>query len=253
MTRPELMTTCPGCGCAVERRLPDDWEGEIESIPTWIREMPLWCSTCHAEREEQEAAAERERIRVQVERSAAIPAPLVERTRSVTLPAGLDALMSQWATGEVLHVVLTGPFGVGKTTAAAVAAVRRVERSEWVRWTTAPSLLARLGYGMGSPECADALKTLEGRRALVLDDLDKVRPTEYGAEQVFNAIDSRLTKGGGLLVTTNLTPAELATRWPDPYGPAIASRLGGECRVVQLQGNDRRFESKQPALIGSGA
>jgi hypothetical protein len=34
------------------------------------------------------------------------------------------------------------------------------------------------------------------RTALVLDDLDKTRPTEYGAEQIFLAVDGAVTSGG---------------------------------------------------------
>lgn len=244
MTCEELMTTCPKCGCEIERRLPDGWEGEIESIPAWIREMPLWCSACHERQESEEAAAEVARNRARIERESDIPAVLRERGAGVRLAPQLDSLASKWAVGAVPHVVLAGPVGVGKTTVAAVAAMRRVAMAKPLRWTTAPYLLSRLGSGLGTSDHDKALHVLTGHVALVLDDLDKVRPTEYGAEQVFNAIDRRLTAGIPLLVTSNLTPAELAGRYPEPYGSAIASRLGGECRVVQMQGSDRRFQPR---------
>jgi DNA replication protein DnaC len=82
------------------------------------------------------------------------------------------------------------------------------------------------------------LATLTGTSALVLDDLDKTRPTEYGAEQIFLAVDGAVTSGRALLVTTNLGLGQLAGKWPQPFGEAIASRLAGYCKVV-YHGFDR--------------
>ena len=44
---------------------------------------------------------------------------------------------------------------------------------------------------------------------LILGDFGMERGTEYGLEQVFNAIDSRYRSGKPLIVTTNLTLKEL--------------------------------------------
>jgi hypothetical protein len=86
----------------------------------------------------------------------------------------------------------------------------------------------------------DVIDVLIGGHALVLDDLDKSRPSEYAAEQLFAAIDTRLTEGVQLLVTTNLGTRELQTKWPEPYGDAITSRLAsGE--AYSVGGHDRRL------------
>jgi DNA replication protein DnaC len=77
---------------------------------------------------------------------------------------------------------------------------------------------------------------------VILDDLDKARPSAFAAEQVFNAVDLCITHGSPLLVTTNLTPSQLATHWPAPHGEAIASRLAGFCELHELTGPDRRLE-----------
>jgi integrase len=68
-----------------------------------------------------------------------------------------------------------------------------------------------------------------------MDDLDKGRPTEYGAEQIFTAIDQRLTAGKALLVTSNLRLNELAGKWPEPFGGAIVDRLAGYCEAYLLE------------------
>jgi DNA replication protein DnaC len=233
------VSKCPGCGKAIEREIPT-------GLPGWMREfatgMAIWHDACLDSQDTGRLEAERREDCRRNTAMSGVPKDLLTRGETAVLPDGLSDLMAAWASGEEKHVVLTGEFGVGKTTAAAVAAVRRLELGRNLWWRTAPYLLSQLGSGLGTQGREQALGVLSGGRALVLDDLDKVRPTDYGAEQVFIAIDRRLTEGVPLLITSNLTPAEMADRWPEPYGPAIASRLGGECRVVQMQGDDRRFQ-----------
>jgi DNA replication protein DnaC len=78
---------------------------------------------------------------------------------------------------------------------------------------------------------------------LVLDDLDKTRPTPVAAEQLFLAIDHRIENRVPLAVTTNLSLAEIATRYEQPFGEAIASRLAGYCARHTITGVDRRMAS----------
>ena len=78
----------------------------------------------------------------------------------------------------------------------------------------------------------------------MLDDLDKARPTDYGAEQIFLAIDHAVTHGRPLIVTSNLPLNRIADHWPQPAGHAIASRLLGYCVQHRLAGPDRRGEAR---------
>jgi DNA replication protein DnaC len=145
-----------------------------------------------------------------------------------------------WAAREIRGLLLTGPFGTGKTTIAA-GALGLVLNERDGRWVSIPDLFRRLASKFGSEEHEWALKLLTARHPLVLDDLDKARPTDYGAEQVFLAIDNALARGQQILVTTNLSLAQLAMKWPAPSGEAIASRLAGYCTVIEVAGRDRRL------------
>jgi DNA replication protein DnaC len=84
---------------------------------------------------------------------------------------------------------------------------------------------------------AEAVRVLTGAGAVVLDDLDKCRPTDYGREQLFAAVDAREQAEAPLLVTTNLTPSEIG----EQFGDALMSRLAGYCRVVEVGGDDQRL------------
>jgi DNA replication protein DnaC len=245
MSTPMLTVTC-ACGATTQREpAPGRWARFLDSIP-------YQCPACaEAEKEQfvrEEARRAKEQHLRRVTRSE-LPTALqgltwedIERT---TGRADALAAARAWANSEITGVALTGPIGAGKTRIAAVAA-NELLRHRFVVWMTAPLLFARLGSGFGSQQHDGALEVLSGTTALVLDDLDKTRPTAYAAEQVFVAIDQRVENNVPLLVTMNLTLDELAEKYPDPFGEAIASRLTGYCRYRTVDGPDLRVE-RQPA------
>lgn len=240
-----LAGPCTGCGAEVRRDL---------SGAGWLRAnlaaAPLVCESCIAsdERAQAEEDAERERVMAARRRAArikasGIPAQLLAVTFDDIDLRGRELALAaarRWATGDLAGLTLTGPVGRGKTRLAAAAANGMLARRS-VRWWSTPVLFARLGHGFGHDERDGAIDALVGGHALVLDDLDKARPTEYGAEQIFSAIDSRIAEGEPLLVTTNLSSEQLAAKFPDPYGEAITSRLVGHTEGYVLDhGPDRR-------------
>lgn len=233
---------CVDCGTTIERELP---EGALREFMLRIAR----CGSCTEKvaedaRQEEEQRAERAAVALQERRLAAseLPAGLRGLTFDGLDPRGIERVVAAakaWATSGG-GLLLTGPVGVGKTTVAATACRAALEH-RFCQWISAPLLFARLGSGLGSQQRDAALEVLTSVAALVLDDLDKARPTEYGAEHVFLAIDGRITNGSPLLVTTNLSLSELAAKFPEPYGEAIASRLAGYCQTVTLAGKDRRL------------
>jgi DNA replication protein DnaC len=214
-----------------------------------LERTPLVCPACVERAEAEDARLEREReaqeIAQRVEarrRASGLPPQLRGHTwqdLSADTPPGVLAAAKAWAAGEIAGLVLGGPVGVGKTYVASVAAEAWLDRGP-LRWFSVPVLFARLGLAFADDGRQDALDVLSGRTALVLDDIDKARPSQYAAEQLFCAIDTRVTHGAQLLVTTNLELDELADR----YGPAIVSRLAGYCEAFAMDGPDRRIERR---------
>lgn len=246
MTATTTTGTCAGCGCDVERvEMPGR-----NAIARAANALPLWCDGCDRRERAELAAHEQAEARklARAERDRRVGASGLPRAlRRIDLDS-LDrggrefplAAAAEWASNTLPGLVLTGSFGTGKTRIAA-AALWLVLQDRAGTWVSAPELFRQLATGFDADEHAWALSTLKVRNALVLDDLDKARASEYGAEQIFLAIDNAVTRGQQLLVTTNLRMQDLAAKWPAPYGEAIASRLAGYCRMFAVAGRDRRI------------
>ena len=235
-----------------ERNWPDsatDCEGTLRiddrTGPIWV----LACDRCSfvaglPARDVDPSFRERARREVieRRRRASGIPAQLRglswERVAGGTRPNVLAAA-KRLAAGEERGLLLSGAVGVGKTWLAAAAAWELLER-EPLSWFFVPDLFNRLGRSFEDASRDDTLDRLGGSAALVLDDLDKARPTDYAAEQLLCAIDNRVTAGAPLIVTTNLDLNALADRFA--FGHAIVDRLVGHCEAFALLGQSRRIE-----------
>jgi DNA replication protein DnaC len=147
-----------------------------------------------------------------------------------------------WARSPADGLLLHGDVGRGKTLIAAAATVARCAASD-VRWLAVAELLMDLRMPFTAPEYARAQRQLDPGRgvALVLDDLDKLRPTEHQLQPLYVAINAWIEARQPLLVTCNRGLDELAAWMGETFGPPISSRLAGYCDVVEIQGSDWRL------------
>jgi len=244
MAPEQRIAQCVDCGVDVA----------VESIPgvaeRFLSKIPRRCPEHQAR---VEAVWQRE---WELEEQARVEALLRDRRAFSGLPAALRELgmetlagrprtreaVERWAHGDLRGLLLLGAVGTGKTFTAAVAAWARLE-TQHVTWMSASAMVAALSSAFGSDERRHALEVVAGHGALILDDLDKPRPTEHVAEFLLLAIDNRVNAGSRLLVTMNTAGEELLTRLPEPYGEAIVSRLEGYCETIKLAGADRRVKA----------
>lgn len=213
----------------------------------------LACPTCEAAQDAEETAAERERIRAdrlaQRTQNAAIP----PRWRGITWEdvemdrerADAVRVARLWASGEARQrgLLLHGPVGRGKTYIAAAAAWERLLRKH-VRWINVARLMADLRMPFASREYQGAMRSLaaEGRSALVLDDLDKLRPDEQSVQVLYLAVNEWVEQRRWVIVTSNKDPDAIAEDFGPRFGPAIAGRLVEHCNVYPVGGRDRRTD-----------
>lgn len=242
-----IATGICNCGTEVER---EQLEGSFAAI---AQTLPFMCSECSAAAEKrwaQEDEQEQRRVdRERFEKKIACLPPALRARRLSDLDLDGRALAmvaaNRWAKREQSGLTLVGDVGLGKTTIAGASVrdyiARNLDRAA-PRWIGTTQALTDLGRSFGSRERERVIESLTSPELpLVMDDLDKSRPTATAAEIVFQAIDSCITHDRPLLVTTNLMPARLATNWPAPYGEAIASRLVGYGEIHRISGCDRRL------------
>jgi DNA replication protein DnaC len=149
-------------------------------------------------------------------------------------------------------LVFTGPVGTGKT-AVLAALVNEVEAGDWtVAWCSAPELPRRLRDFDKAPAYLAALRAAD---VLVIDEFGLERATEFTSVEIFDLIDHRYRAKAPLLLTTNLSSAELAdhytrclTQGRDRLPPheaelmvhRVLSRIRERCLPVRFTGPDLR-------------
>ena len=229
MSRTEIEKSCEGCHPTIK----------VEQLIFRGREIaaPRLCDECLEQMLESERRSEQMRRRRSRIDAAGLPQALRSASfdgfRSTNAPAVEGA--RRWAKGESAGLVLIGPVGVGKSWLAAAALMDLCARTT-VRWISIARMMTQLrgGFDEGRKRASEMVS---GAGAVVLDDLDKASPTEFGREILFSTLDNRIQQESPILITTNLEMAEIGER----FGDAIMSRLA-LCERIRMSGDDRRLQ-----------
>ena len=134
-------------------------------------------------------------------------------------------------------LLLFGNCGTGKSYFAACIANKLIDNGYTAKMTNFATLINRLqGMFEGRNEYISGLNHYQ---LLVIDDLGAERSTPYMQEIVFNIIDSRYRSGLPMIITTNLTSAEL--KHPGVIeNERIYDRILERCLPVEVSGQSRR-------------
>jgi DNA replication protein DnaC len=139
--------------------------------------------------------------------------------------------------GHGPSLLLLGATGVGKTHEA-YGALRHIAvagvRSAW-RATPAADLYALL-RPRHNVDSETEFRRWADARLLVLDDLGAAKATEWTEEINYRLINHRYEHELPTLITSNLTPQQLATE----IGERCYSRLSEMCQRISIKGHDRR-------------
>lgn len=134
-------------------------------------------------------------------------------------------------------LIFYGSVGAGKTFYAACIANALIDKGYPCLVTNFARLVNTIsGMYDGKQEYIDGLNRFA---LLVIDDLATERDTEFMNEIITNIIDARYRSGKPLIITTNLTAAELKNP-AEIRKQRIYSRLLEMCIPVEVSGKDRR-------------
>lgn len=237
---------CGKCHTPKQCRFTATWDGK-EKKPYTL------CDCARAHRDAEEQARQARNLRIEV-----------DRLRKLGFP---DTEMADWTfahddgtdpkTTSIAHkyvdnfpemkkrgkgLLLYGPVGTGKTHAAACIANELINQGRPCLVTNFARITNTLqGMFDGKQRYLDDFNRLD---LLVIDDLAAERDTSYMNEMIFNIIDSRYRSGKPLIVTSNLTQAEL-TAPCSVDKERIYSRLLEMCVPVEVKGADRREKKLQ--------
>lgn len=147
--------------------------------------------------------------------------------------------------------------GQGRTAIARALVASALAAGIRAQYHWEPTLLEKLhaaAIGEGLPELRRDLHQVP---FLALDDLATKSYTDFRAEQIHELIEARYEAELPLVLTTRLSPGQLAEHFGDAHGPAILARVEAMClRVpgvfgwVRLSGPNRHLPRRASAVPG---
>lgn len=135
-----------------------------------------------------------------------------------------------------MGLLLYGMVGTGKTFLAACIANALIDSGYRVRMTNFSAIADEL---WNAEDKAEYIEHLCKYDLLVLDDLGTERKTDYMDEMVYKVVNARYVAGKPMVVTTNLSTAELGQQ-QDMAKQRIYDRLIERCLPIQVSGKSRR-------------
>lgn len=232
---------CGKCHTPKQCRFIATWDGK-EKKPYTL------CDCARARRDAEEQARQAQNLRIEVTRLRKLGFPDSEMADwTFAHDDGTDPKTTSIARKYVDNfpemkkrgkgLLLYGPVGTGKTHAAACIANELINQGRPCLVTNFARITNTIqGMFEGKQRYLDDFNQLD---LLVIDDLASERDTSYMNEMIFNIIDSRYRSGKPLIVTSNLTRADL-TAPGSVDRQRIYSRLLEMCVPVEVKGADRR-------------
>lgn len=137
------------------------------------------------------------------------------------------------------NLLLIGPTGTGKTHISTAIASELIHEGYDVIYDSTQNILAdfeadrfRNSYGREENKADKYLDCT----LLIMDDLGTEFGNQFTLSALYNLLNARQNKGLATVISTNLSPEELARKYED----RIYSRIFGTAKILPFEGKDRR-------------
>ena len=139
---------------------------------------------------------------------------------------------------EGQSLLFSGATGLGKTFLSACIARQIADRGFSVMYETAIRLFGDFETEKFGAQGGDGSLTRKyfDCDLLIIDDLGTEMTTQFTVSALYSVLNTRMMEGKPILISTNLLPEALETR----YSPQIASRIVGTFRLIKFAGDDLR-------------
>ncbi len=139
------------------------------------------------------------------------------------------------------NLLFVGGTGLGKTHLSTAVAVAVIERGFDVKYETAQNIIAdfedkQFRGAHTSADDEDPTERYFDCDLLIIDDLGTEMTNQFTLSALYNLMNTRINRGKAMLISTNLSSAEMRRRYSD----RITSRLFGEFSVLLFEGGDIR-------------
>ena len=133
-------------------------------------------------------------------------------------------------------MIFMGKTGVGKTHLSLSIANEVLKKGFGVVYGTSSEFLGKIEKEHFGRADGDTLELLCECDLLIIDDLGAEFQTQFTSSAIHELINRRIMEGKPTIISTNLSPAELA----QIYGDRVSSRIIGNFEPLKFEGNDIR-------------
>ena len=236
----KLKIVCDVCGEPKYQSFDVEFGGEMRRVIT-----PRQCECARLRAAQYQEQARRNDVEIARDRTFANPNAKLCRFETSQESVNLRTIRryaDKWE--DVVRsggagLLLWGGVGTGKTHSAYCLANALIDKGVSVFITTIPSLADSVfddKFGK-----AHMMNRVRGCGLLILDDIGTERDTAFMSEKAFEFIDERIKTGKPIVVTTNISPADMDSA-DDINKKRIFDRVRGATVSIEFKGTSKRAE-----------